>query len=107
MVHLKERNQLYTYRRADLKEAMVSIQARLINQQVDVSQPIFNQMQEMNIIMYFLDNLLFTVIFFLCMLSFILIFSLIQSDADERQYEFAVLRTLGLKNKNLLLILAI
>jgi hypothetical protein len=45
MVHLKDRNQLYTRRRADLKEAMVSIQAKLMNQQVDVSQPIFNQMQ--------------------------------------------------------------
>jgi len=32
MVHLKDRNQLYTRRRADLKEAMVSIQAKLINQ---------------------------------------------------------------------------
>jgi hypothetical protein len=47
--------------------------------QLSISKPIREQMDELSIIMYFLDNLLFTVIFFLCMLSFILIYSLIQS----------------------------
>jgi len=54
--------------------------------QLSISKPIREQMDELSIIMYFLDNLLFTVIFFLCMLSFILIYSLIQSVRLDNTY---------------------
>jgi ATP-dependent Zn protease len=77
MVHLKDRNALYARRKSQLNDAMVSIEGKLKNHNVDVSRPIQSQIEQMNIITYFLDNLLFTVIFFLCMLSFILIYSLI------------------------------
>lgn len=54
-----------------------------------------------------LNNILATVIFFVCFLAFILIFSLMQTDIEERRYEFAVLRTLGLRNESLITLISI
>lgn len=54
-----------------------------------------------------LNNVLATVIFFVCLLSFILIFSLMQTDVEERNYEFGVLRTLGMKNNSLITLITI
>lgn len=56
---------------------------------------------------YMLNNVLATVIFFVCFLSFILIFSLMQTDVEERTYEFAVLRTLGMRNNSLITLITI
>jgi ABC-type lipoprotein release transport system permease subunit len=64
-------------------------------------------MESISIIESMLNNVLFTVIFFICLLSFILIFSLMQSDIEERTYEFAILRTLGLKNVSLIILIFI
>ena len=64
-------------------------------------------MESISIIESMLNNVLFTVIFFICLLSFILIFSLMQSDVEERTYEFAILRTLGLKNVSLIILIFI
>ena len=54
-----------------------------------------------------LYNVLATVIFFICLLSYILIFSLMQTDVEERKYEFAVLRTCGFRNNSLVSLIAI
>lgn len=54
-----------------------------------------------------LNNVLVTVIFFICLLSFILVFSLMQTDVEERKYEFAVLRTLGLRNQSLVTLITV
>ena len=54
-----------------------------------------------------LNNVLVTVIFFVCLLSFILIFSLMQTDVEERTYEFAVLRTVGMRNQSLVTLITI
>lgn len=42
-----------------------------------------------------LTNFFFVIILFMILLSIILNQSLVQSDVDERNYEFAMLRTLG------------
>ena len=54
-----------------------------------------------------LNNVLVTVIFFVCLLAFILTFSLMQTDIEENRYEFAVLRTLGLRNEQLITLIGI
>lgn len=46
-----------------------------------------------------LTNLFHIIIFFMVFLSIILNHSLVQSDIDERTYEFAMLRTLGYRKK--------
>lgn len=80
MVHLKDRKNLYTKNKHMFSQAVQGITSKLAGHlHFSVKKPIQEQIEQMSIITYFLDNLLFTVIFFLCMVSFILIFSLIQS----------------------------
>lgn len=50
-----------------------------LDQNLSMTTPIVNQMETLSIIKYTLDNILFTIVFFLCLLSFILIYSLMQS----------------------------
>ena len=54
-----------------------------------------------------LNAIFFTINFFLFMIDGILIYSVTLSDVEERTYEFAMLRTLGLKNKSLAILLVI
>lgn len=44
---------------------------------------------------------MFTVVFFLFILSVILIYSLMVSDVDEKTYEFGMLRALGYRKNSL------
>jgi len=69
--------------------------------------PIRDQMSRVTPIIHLMTNIFYTIIFFFCLLSFILIYSLMQNDIEERTYELAMLRTLGLKNRNIILIAAI
>ena len=79
-VHLKNRQQLYLQDRKVFYQILNDFSKQLtLSTNVSVSAPIFSQMETLNIIKFTLDNLLFTIIFFLVMLSFILIYSLMQS----------------------------
>ena len=64
-------------------------------------------METQEAIEFMLNNVLFTVIFFVCLLCYILINSLMQNDVEERKYEFGVLRTLGLRNSSLVTLIGI
>lgn len=46
-----------------------------------------------------------TIIVFLFILDFIVIYTIMLSDVDERTYDFAMLRCLGFKNSSLVLLL--
>lgn len=48
-----------------------------------------------------------TVVFFLCILSVMLIYSLMLSDVDEKTYQYGMLRALGFKNKNLMTLISL
>jgi ABC-type antimicrobial peptide transport system permease subunit len=43
-----------------------------------------------------------TIVFFLGILSVVLIYSLMLSDVDEKTYSYGMLRALGFRNKNLI-----
>ena len=74
---------------------------------IGTETPIFSNMTDMEIILFMLNNVFVTMIFFVAILSFILIVSLVQTDVEERKYEFAVLRTLGMKNRDLIALISI
>jgi ABC-type antimicrobial peptide transport system permease subunit len=54
-----------------------------------------------------LKTMLFTVVFFMFVIDVILIYSIMLNDVEERTYEFAMLRTLGFKKFNLVVLLVI
>jgi ABC-type antimicrobial peptide transport system permease subunit len=54
----------------------------------------------------FLASSMGTVVFFLAILSIMLIYSLMLSDVDEKTYQYGMLRALGFKNKNLMALIS-
>ena len=48
-----------------------------------------------------------TVVFFLGILSIVLIYSLMLSDVDEKTYEYGMLRALGFRNLNLMALISL
>jgi ABC-type antimicrobial peptide transport system permease subunit len=55
----------------------------------------------------FLVSSMTTVVFFLGILSVVLIYSLMLSDVDEKTYEYGMLRALGFRNKNLMALISL
>jgi len=53
----------------------------------------------------FLDNINNIVVFILIVLGVLLIYSLMNSNVDEKTYEFGMMRTLGLPKKAIRLLL--
>ncbi|CAG9323306.1 unnamed protein product [Blepharisma stoltei] len=58
-------------------------------------------MEGIQIMKAFLDNVFMSVIVFLVILSFILIYSLMLGNVEEKTYEYGMLRSLGMKYKTL------
>jgi ABC-type antimicrobial peptide transport system permease subunit len=109
MGHLSsERMHSYIYKKSNFDRALNKIFEHIgLDAKLQSETPILTNMEAQNVIEFMLNNVLATVIFFICLLSFILIFSLMQTDVEERKYEFAVLRTLGLRNRSLITLITI
>jgi ABC-type antimicrobial peptide transport system permease subunit len=67
--------------------------------------PLYIGFKFFNIVKIFLKNIFNAIIFFLWILSFMLVYSLILSNVDEKNYEFGMLRSLGFKKSNLMQII--
>lgn len=108
MGHMENRVQNYVYGKKDLYKQLNKI-FKVISPEANVTSetPIISNMEALSVVEYMLNNVLATVIFFVCLLSFILIFSLMQTDVEERKYEFAVLRTLGMRNRSLITLITV
>jgi len=61
-----------------------------------VETPLKEMMEGFLLLKNFLDNINNIVIFMLVVLGVLLIYSLMNSNVDEKTYEFGMLRTLGL-----------
>lgn len=64
--------------------------------------PLYLGFKIFNIVKIFLKNIFNSIIFFLWILSFMLVYSLILSNVDDKNYEFGMLRSLGFKKSNLI-----
>lgn len=64
-------------------------------------------MNSFKFIQLFLVSTFVTIVVFMVILSAILIYSLMVSDIDERTYEMAMLRALGLRSSSILVMILI
>ena len=64
-------------------------------------------MQGIMIFKLFMDGFVFNLVFFLALLSALLIYSLMLSDIDEKTYELGMLRTLGLPKIRIIVLILI
>lgn len=110
-VLFKDRNRLYLKDQSHMRMLINKIVQKVYQKEspnvASFETPILDNIREMGKITNLIENFFFMVIFFLCVISFILIYSLMQSDVEERTYEFAMLRTMGMRNRNLMVILTI
>jgi hypothetical protein len=63
--------------------------------------PVYEAMEGFEFIKLFLESTLLTIVLFIIILSVILIYSLMISDIDEKTFEMAMLRALGLRSASL------
>ena len=106
--HLEDRTYSYIYDKDEFDYKISKVIRQIsLDANLTTDTPIISRMEAQNVVEFMLNNVLATVIFFICLLSFILIFSLMQTDVEERKYEFAVLRTLGLRNNSLIVLITI
>ena len=108
MGHLDSRLHSYIYDKQGFDRKLARLFKQIgLEASLRSETPIMSSMESQQVIEFMLNNVLATVIFFICFLSSILVFSLMQTDVEERKYEFAVLRTLGLRNRSLVTIISI
>lgn len=77
------------------------------NTNLYIRTPMFHAIEKFEYMNFQLNSVFFTIVFFLFMIDGILIYSMMLNDVEERTYEFAMLRTLGFKNKSLVVLLVI
>lgn len=75
------------------------------NTNLHIRAPMFHAIEKFEYMNMQLNSVFFSIIFFLFMIDGILIYSMMLNDVEERTYEFAMLRTLGFKNKSLVVLL--
>jgi ABC-type antimicrobial peptide transport system permease subunit len=104
---LKEKFEIYkndeNNQRRKFAKITDNISKKLGLQYPVISQiPLYTGFKIFNIVKIFLKNIFNSIIFFLWILSFMLVYSLILSNVDEKNYEFGMLRSLGFKKSNLI-----
>ena len=67
--------------------------------------PFLDALEKIEVADFQVGSVLLTVVVFLFILDFIVIYTIMLSDVDERTYDFAMLRCLGFKNSSLVLLL--
>jgi ABC-type antimicrobial peptide transport system permease subunit len=68
---------------------------------VKMTLPLYESLDSLQIVKVFLENIFSSVMFFLWILSVMLVYSLMLGNVEERTYEFGMLRALGFKKGNL------
>jgi len=87
----------------------------IINLQTDLNldiplestAPVLGALEGLNFIRLFLQSTFMTIVFFMILLSVMLIYSLMIADVDEKTYEMGMLRALGLRRASLVQIIVI
>ena len=83
------------------------MQAERFDLNLTVKTPLLESLNNFKFVDLFLKSTLLTIVFFMVLLSVMLIYSLMVSDIDERTYEMAMIRALGLKSKSIVYIILI
>lgn len=72
-----------------------------LNKEIVATAPVKEALDSFKFIKLFLDSTFLTIVIFMVIISAVLIYSLMVSDIDERTYEMAMLRALGLRSSSI------
>jgi len=73
--------------------------------QVNIQAPIYAVMSSVEIAKLFLQDIFIGIIIFLWILCVLLVYSLMSGNVEERTYEFGMMRSLGFKKNNLIMLI--
>ena len=73
--------------------------------QINIQAPIYSIMSTVEVAKLFLQDIFIGIMFFLWILCVLLVYSLMLGNVDERTYEFGMMRSLGFKKNNLILLI--
>ena len=110
VITLKDRYNLYagtsTERKASLMKASNEVALAVgMDHPIQMQQVLGLALEATQFIQIFLNEIFFTVLVVLVVLAFILIASLMVSDADEKTFEYGMLRTLGFRSRHIIVLL--
>lgn len=88
-----------------LMEVLSDFIAYLHKNQYWKGAPFLDALEKIEVADFQVGSVLVTVVVFLFILDFIVIYTIMLSDVDERTYDFAMLRCLGFKNSSLVVLL--
>lgn len=96
---LKNREKYYLGTPEDTNRQLLSVQTNLgLRMLVQSRAPVAEAIVGFYYMRLFLQSIFATMVFFMVLLSVMLIYSLMISDVDEKQYEMGMLRALGLRS---------
>ena len=75
--------------------------------QVNIQAPIYAMISTVEIAKLFLQDIFIGIMFFLWILCVLLVYSLMLGNVNERTYEFGMMRSLGFKKNNLILLIVL
>ena len=75
------------------------------HEHISKSAPLIDTLEKIEVADFQVGSVMLTIVVFLFILDFIVIYTIMLSDVDERTYDFAMLRTLGFKNSSLVVLL--
>ena len=73
--------------------------------QINIQAPIYTIMATIEVAKLFLQDIFIGIMVFLWILCVLLVYSLMSGNVDERTYEFGMMRSLGFKKNNLILLI--
>ena len=107
---IQNKFELYKLSKNEMRRKISSFSEKIIKvlgvkYPIQITTPIFTVMEQLETGKVFLDNIFLAIVFFLWMLCVLLIYSLMLGNVDERTYEFGMLRSLGFKKDNLIILI--
>ena len=102
-VVLKNREQYYLGTPIENERKLINVQTDFgLELPVKSSTPVLDALSGFEFIKLFLASTFMTIVFFMILLSVMLIYSLMIADVDEKTYEMGMLRALGLRRVSLM-----
>ena len=107
-VVLKDREYYYLKTPEQNEKMLVDVQTNLgLEMAIESTAPVLGALDGLEFIKLFLASTFMTIVFFMILLSVMLIYSLMIADVEEKTYEMGMLRALGLRRVSLIQLIVI
>ena len=106
----KDKFDIYKKNQKSMRHQISDIAGEITNllgddYQINIQAPLYQVLATVDVAKLFLQDIFIGIMFFLWILCILLVYSLMLGNVDERTYEFGMMRSLGFKKNNLILLI--